>query len=163
MSFRRPWSSLNSTMQVMEESGAPSLVSATRSKGITGNLDKRTPEERVFGKGLFASYPNHQATQTHGIPLYIFTCGVCIVISCLLVILLATNILIQLRTIVPDNIFETAVKAFYVVISLVGIYALIVGNSWLFRKLSSKQKRNSANAQYSSLNRLEENYEMDSL
>lgn len=161
MHFRRPWSSLEYVMQVMEEFGSSSSVSTTRPKGITKNVDKRTPEERVFGRGLFASHPNNQATQTHGIPLYMFTCGTCIVLSCLLVILLATNILIQLRTISPGNLLGVVTKAFYIVISLVGIYTLIVGNSWLFRKLSSKQKKNNTNAQYSSLSRLEENYELD--
>ncbi|GAV54842.1 hypothetical protein ZYGR_0AS01650 [Zygosaccharomyces rouxii] len=163
MNLRRPWSSLNIAMQVMEETGSSSSVSVTRPKGSNEEVDRRTPEERIFGKGLFVSYPSNQTTQTHGIPLYIFTCGTCIVFSCLLVILLATNILIQLRTIVLDNLSGTAIKVFYILISLVGIYALIVGNSWLFRKLSSKQKRTNASAQYSSVSRLEENYELDNL
>lgn len=164
MNFRRPWSSISKSMQILEQPGVSSSVAAMRPKRTTSKkVDKRSYEERVFGKGLFGSCSDQQAPQTHGVPLYIIICGVCIVFSCLLVILLGTNILIQLRTMILDDHLGTAMKFIYISISLAGIYGLVVGNSWLFKRLSLSQRRNSTSTQYSSLSGLEENYEMEEI
>lgn len=125
-------------------------------------VDKRTYEEKVFGKGLFQSEPG-TGPITHGFPWEMLLSVVSLVVSCLLVVLLGVNITVQLRTMFPGDRVRMAFKVLYIVLSVLGIYALVVGNTWLYRKLAAHARRRNANGSYSNVSRLEENYEMNSM
>ncbi|AQZ15172.1 (ZYRO0F03806g) [Zygosaccharomyces parabailii] len=166
MILRRPRTLLeysDSIMKRSETAGASSSSSLGTTKPIRANpVDKRTYEERVFGRGLFQSQ-HANGPQSHGLPWEMLLSGVAIVLSSLLVILLGTNAIVQLRTIIPGDRPQMALKVVYIMLSVLGIYTLVVGNAWLYRKLAAHAHRRNANGSYNSVSRLEENYEMNSM
>lgn len=145
----------------MVEEGTSSKLS---SSGLR-RFESRSSEERVFGKGLFRPYPNVGSTKsTTGMSWQLLLASIAIVISSFLIFLLGVNIVIQYRTMVPEDRSGLFRKAAYIVLSIMAIYGLFQADVLLLKKLNVRSsKRNSDNITYQRLNGLEESIEMSSL
>lgn len=104
----------------------------------------RSSEERVFGPGIFSSYPG---TTTRRVPGLLFSwqllvSAVVVSLTAFLVFLLGVNIVIQYRTMNPEQSVAMFRKASFIVLSVAAIYAMVKGNVWLQAKLRVRADEN---------------------
>lgn len=142
----------------------------TSSKSLTGvdtqRIRRRSPESRAFGKGIFESRHSTSSRNREGstISWQLICSGISVAVSSFLVFLLGVNIVIQYRTMVLEDRAGLIRKSFYLIFSVLAIYAIVQFNVWLLAKLrpsSVRRSRDSIN--YERLSSVEANIELDSL
>lgn len=154
--------STSSQFRNMIETSSKRYTSASPRNAKTQN----SPEERVFGNGLFKSYPDPASRRKAGVEItwQLIASSAAIVLTSFIVFLLGVNIVIQYRTIVPEDRAGMLRKSVYIVLSVVAIYGLVQLNVGLLKRLKvSSIKRNSDSVNYERLNSIEENIEMNNL
>lgn len=115
----------------MENGGSFSGLLRNRNVARSG----KTSEERVFGPRFKSKLLKVQNQPVSTLGVFISACS--IALSAVAMFLLGVNIVIQYRTIVPEDRAGMTRKASYIVLSAGAIYLLNKFNLWFFRKVVS--------------------------
>lgn len=115
----------------MNEDSSSSHFLRKRTPGQTG----QTAEERVFGPKFRSKLLKIQNQPVNFFGVLVSACA--IVVSAIVMFLLGVNIVIQYRTIVPEDRSGMVRKACYIVLSAATVYLLNKFNLWFLRKVIS--------------------------
>ncbi|CEP63519.1 uncharacterized protein LALA0_S08e04346g [Lachancea lanzarotensis] len=125
----------------------------------TSDADRKAShdaEERVFGprfkSGL--AVPQNKKISLQGFVLS----GFAIVVTASIMFLLGVNIVIEYRTIVPEDRSGMVRKACYIVLSVAGVYVLNKFNYWFYKKMMTYF----TSSEYKGLPSHEEHFELSS-
>lgn len=97
-----------------------------------------TAEERVFGPSF---YPRGRRALGSKYTWGLLASAILVVLSAGAIFLLGVNIVIEYRTIVPEDRSGMTRKAGYIVLSAMGIYALQTLNVWFYKKVRAAASR----------------------
>lgn len=151
-------------MQMQEASSSLKLTGSAAVQ--TQNSNTISPEQKVFGVGLFGSYPTAgSAVDTGRLSCHLILCAFAIVVSSAIVFLLGTNIFIQWRTMFLGGKKHTLRKIGYIILSILAILAILYANTIIFKRLKTssarKARRNLGN--YQIIDSADHGFEMDDL